>query len=598
MKTPGTFYSASPLASVRATPLFLFVLLLLSVDGDPVAFGRTIDGTENHLTDLLRGSAGMPMARWCDPDYGDGMNAPGGSSRPNPRALSNALSHQTTPIYSARGLSDFVWQWGQFLDHDISLALTDPDQPMTIPVTDPNDALFPMIPTSRTAVAVGTGTDLSNPREQSNAITAYIDGSMVYGSDSTRAAALRTYSGGLLATTGDRMLPKNTAGLPNANDVGADPSTLYLAGDIRANENVGLTAMHTLFVREHNRLATELAASHPSWDDEMLYERSRKLVGAQIQAITYHEFLPALLGAASPAAVGSGYDENADATIANEFATAFYRLGHSMVNNSFHRVLSDGSPSPAGDLPMKFAFFNPDLMANSSDVDQILKGLTMQQMQEVDLKVVGSLRNNLFGAPGEGGLDLVALNIMRGRDHGLADFNTVREQLGLGQVSSFMELTGGDAALAEDMAAIYEDDISNVDLWVGLLAEPHLPGASVGRTLAAGLFKQFSALRDGDRYYFEYDPAFSLSDLEEIRGTTLADVIMRNTSLAGLQGNVFFAVPEPTTAAGMLAGLLAAISTRRMQRRLGLGHPCRTSSTRWMSGGTGAVNSSRSPVCG
>lgn len=128
-----------------------------------------------------------------------------------------------------------------------------------------------------------------------NQITHFIDASNVYGSDDVRAAALRTNdgTGRLLVSAGD-LLPFNSPGLPNAGGTGPE---LFLAGDVRANEQVGLTAMHALFVREHNRLAAEIAGSSPELTGEEIYQEARRFVGALMQSITYNEFLPALLGA-------------------------------------------------------------------------------------------------------------------------------------------------------------------------------------------------------------------------------------------------------------------------------------------------------------
>ena len=111
-----------------------------------------------------------------------------------------------------------------------------------------------MISLNRSITDPATGTSTSNPAQQVNTITAYLDGSMIYGSDATRAAALRTFSGGLLKTSAGDLLPFNTDGLAERQRRShfPDDSQLFLAGDVRANENVELTALQTLFVREHN----------------------------------------------------------------------------------------------------------------------------------------------------------------------------------------------------------------------------------------------------------------------------------------------------------------------------------------------------------
>src|SRR5262249_40203253 len=149
---------------------------------------------------------------------------------------------------------------------------------------------------TRSSFDPATGTSQDDPRQQINRITAFIDGSQIYGSDAARAAALRTFVGGRLKTSAGDLLPLNTMGLANDNPMGLPATSLYAAGDVRANENIELTSLQTLFVREHNRLAGQLAASHPGWSDEQIYQQARRLVVGELQAITYNEWLPALLG--------------------------------------------------------------------------------------------------------------------------------------------------------------------------------------------------------------------------------------------------------------------------------------------------------------
>jgi hypothetical protein len=349
--------------------------------------------------------------------------------------------------------------------------------------------------------------------------------------------------------------------MENANEGPMPGTALFLAGDVRANEQIGLTAMHTLFVREHNRLAAEIATAHPEYDDDAIYERARKIVGAQLQAITFEEFLPALLGPAAPGTY-QGYDPGVNPSIANEFSAALFRLGHSMIPEELLRLDAGYLPAAEGSLSLAGAFFNPTLIADSTDLEQFLRGLAASTNEETDTKVVGALRNFLFGPPGSGGLDLVALNIQRGRDHGLPDYNAVREACGLARVASFDEITS-NPALADTLATLF-GSIDNIDLWVGALAEDHLPGASVGELLAAGIGDQFERLRAGDRFWFENDPAFWATEIEAIRSTTLSDIIRRNTTIGDLPANVMFAVPEPGT--WVLAACALPWLPRRVRR--------------------------------
>src|SRR5262245_26526291 len=382
-----------------------------------------------------------------------------------------------------------------------------------------------------------------NPRTQTNELTSYLDGSVIYGSDETRAAALRTFAGGELLSSPGGLPPFNTAGLSNANDahIVAD-NQLFLAGDVRANENVELSAVHALWVREHNLIAQTIAKLTPSLDDETIYQWARQLVGAELQVITYHEFLPALLGSGALRPY-RGYNPMANASIANEFSTAAFRVGHTLINDDVEFLDNDGNPVRE-EIELRDAFFNPATILEVG-ADPILKYLATDNAQEVDLKLVDGLRNFLFGPPGAGGFDLAARNIQRGRDHGLADYNSTRRAYGLPPVSSFSQISS-DPDLQQKLQGLY-GSLDDIDLWVGGLAEDHVAGASVGRTFRRIIADQFERLRDGDRYW--YERVFSGQALADLNATRLSDVIRRNSTITNLQDNVFFFDEDQAAAA-------------------------------------------------
>lgn len=493
---------------------------------------RSIDGTGNNLENPEWGAAGIDLVRWTTPEYADGVGKPAGDDRPNAREISNALAAQTTSIENDRGLTDMLWLWGQFIDHDIDLTVgseTEESYVITVPEGDPFFDPFAtgevVIPLTRSDYDESTGV-----REQINSITAFLDGSMVYGSDTERAHALRTFEGGRLLTSDGDLLPFNTAGLDNA---GGPSDSLFLAGDVRANENAALSAMHTVWVREHNRIAERIADTNPRMSDEQIYQRARMVVIAEIQAITFNEFLPALLGEGAIDDY-SGYDADVNPSIANVFSTAVYRFGHSMLSSELQRLNPDGSEVEDGALPLQEAFFNPTTLVENG-IDSLLMGASLNVAQEIDNQVVDDVRNFLFGPPGAGGFDLAALNIQRGRDHGLPDYNQARAELGLPAVESFEEITS-DAELAAKLEALY-GDVDSIDIWVGALAEDHVPGSSVGELAQAVMVDQFQRIRDGDRLW--YENVFSGRELRRIDSTTLADVIGRNTDNTDLPRNVF-----------------------------------------------------------
>lgn len=540
----------------KLTPLAL-MMLLLPLFAIPVSHAqgpaeyRSIDGTGNNIANPDWGSTDFPLLRLAPPAYEDGISIPRGgdnpSTLPSARSISNGVSAQTESIPNSVGASDYLWQWGQFMDHDIDITEPGaPQEPFAVvvptgdPFFDPNNTGNALIFLSRSDFDPATGTSSSNPREQVNQITGWIDASNVYGSDAVRAELLRNRKNGKLKRSSGNLLPFD----PN------NP-TQFIAGDVRANEQSGLTAMHTLFMREHNRLRKVILEIDPSLNREEVYQRARALVAAELQVITYKEFLPLLLGENAIPAY-TGYDSSVNSSISNEFSTAAYRVGHTMLSPVLLRLDKDGEEISSGNLPLRDAFFDTSHIINDG-IEPLLIGLAAQPAQEIDPFVVDDVRNFLFGAPGEGGFDLASLNIQRGRDHGIASYNDTREALGLGRVNSFAEITS-DVALQGKLAAAYHNDVDKIDLWVGGLAEDHVDGALVGKTFHKILRDQFIALRDGDRFWhknidwtdygFAADPLLdddhdgdelTLSELK------LSDVIDLNTKIRSKQENVFMA---------------------------------------------------------
>jgi hypothetical protein len=465
-------------------------------------------------------------------------------------------------IPSERKLNQLFFQFGQFLSHDTGLSepngavATDGTTGLSgneiFPIeVDPNDPdfAFPEISLTR-SVSIAASASTTGIREQINTITTFIDGSNVYGSDETRARALRSFVGGrMLVQPGPdgNLPPFNTFGLSNANPLHLPEASLFAAGDVRCNEQVGLTGFHTLFLREHNRLADEIVSrefananlSDPGVDEE-IYQRARATVAALLQKITYHEWLPALLG---PHAMDDyhGYDPQVDPRITNEFSSAAFRIGHTMLPTTYLVTDRYGNSTP---LPLRYAFFNPDYVLQKGIAD-LIRGQAKYLQQELDRFVVDDVRNFLFG-PGFGGLDLASLNIQRGREHGLSSYNDVRESLGLSRARDFSEVTSYESYTTQDLETAYGyTNIDDLDLWTGGLCEQRIPGSSLGETFTAIFVDQFTRLRDGDRFYFENRDVYPESFIQYIFDTTFVDIIRRNTTIDDheLNGYAFF-VPE------------------------------------------------------
>jgi len=510
---------------------------------------RTIDGSCNNLNSLITqnyGAVDLPFLRvlpayYSPKDIFNGIDFP---NRPNPRTVSNVIFNQNEDNGNATNLSSFVFTWGQFLDHDMTFSKGARIESANIPLP-PNEPDFTNdISFHRSAIYAGSG--IFSAREQENELTAWIDGSQVYGSDTERADWLRTFSHGKLKTSSGNLLPYNTlngekngiidTNAPEMEQIDNGQSSHFVAGDVRASEQPGLTTLHTLFVREHNRIC-EVLLSRGYTGDELIYQIARKQVGAIIQSITYEQFLPALGVQLNPY---NGYNQFVSPDILNIFATAAFRIGHTMVTSEL-LLLNDDCGEVSTPLNLEQAFFN-SLWIEQYGIDPFIKGLASQQQETIDHKIVDGLRNFLFSIPqlpGSFGLDLAALNIQRGRDHGLPDYRTVRQFYTGQNITSFNQISN-DSATIQDLLTLYNSDINEIDLWVGLLAEAHMPNGSMGLTMHEILKTQFQSVRDGDYYYFQNDPFFNVQEKQTLQNTKLGDIIKRNTTLNNLSTNVFY----------------------------------------------------------
>lgn len=518
---------------------------------------RPIDGYGYNEANPTWGATFDVQPRLSPADYSDGISEPKLGiffGRENPRIISNRLFAQEAQIDSDLELSDFTWVFGQFVDHDIVLSENSHEllDNIVVPADDEHFASGTIISMFRSEAAEGTG--VTTPREHINNITAFLDLSNVYGSDEYRATWLRSHIDGKLKVGSGNMLPWNTIDGnfngnldPNAPHMADDTRSLtkmYVAGDVRANENPLLIAYHTLFVREHNRLCDEEKEKHPGWNDERLYQQARKKLIAYYQKIIYNDWLPSL-GINLPNY--SGYKESVNPQIFNEFSTAAFRMGHTLINGTLIRMDDEGGEIKSGNISLRDAFFNPLVVEYAGGIEPYFKGMATQVQQEFDCKVIDDVRNFLFGAPGQGGLDLAAININRGRERGISDYNTIRSSLGMPRLNSFLELTG-DADDAAAMEGLF-GTIDNVDPWVGMLAEPHVEGGLFGSLVTTILEKQFQALREGDRFYFE-NMDFDSEEMEDIQNISMRNILMRNTDISLMQDDVFKAMPHENIESG------------------------------------------------
>ena len=520
---------------------------------------RTMDGTCNNLANATLGSSTAPFSRLLPALYEDGISSLRGALQAQSEILT--IGPFAAPNPSARLISETVvqnvsqeelpfthilMQFGQFLDHDLDLSpelevecvsctfsevcspIRVADRDRTFGVGTPNNA--DCLRFRRSLPACETDPPLSfSPREQINDITSFIDGSMIYGSTDEVGNVIRAFTGGQLRT--GRRFPGSQDSLPVDTDkIVACPNRMdcFLCGDVRCNEQISLTIMHTIWLREHNRCARELSRINSHWGDERLYQECRKIVGALIQKIVYLDYLPKVLGPLNfERFIGPypGYIPEVDPSVPNSFATAAYRYGHSLVRPQFDRLDANYRPLSIGPLNLMDAFFNPTQFHTSLGTDPILRGLVTTHSLRMDEFMNMVLTKRLFQTRLTPGMDLASLNIQRGRDHGLPPYPVWQNFC----FRIFGKITDFENHLTLVRFLQVYGSLDTLDLWIGGLAEDRLPDSLLGATFACIFGLTFQKVRNGDRFYFERPGVFQPDQLNEIMQGSLSRIICDNS---------------------------------------------------------------------
>ncbi|KAA0192579.1 Heme binding peroxidase-1 [Hyalella azteca] len=546
---------------------------------------RTATGWCNNLKNPGLGKSFRAQARLLRPSYEDGLSTPRAFSvtkkpLPTARLISTNIHSDVSAPHVRYTL--MIMQWGQLIDHDLiftpvnkgfqdsildcrqcdSPQVTHPECfPIHVP---PNDPFFP-------PVNISTGKPFCLPltrsmpgqltlgyREQINQVTSYLDASHTYGSDKCEQRKLRVFKDGHLVWTenpirGKPFLPTN----PENHECKAASRLCFTGGDTRAAEQPALAAIHTLFLREHNRVADELKKHNKHWTDEALFQQTRRIVTAINQHITFNEWLPRVLGWNAinlyelnllPEGYYEGYDSKCDATILNEIGIVF-RFGHTLLKPAFERM--DGIFAKR-DPPVKLSdhFFNTDLLFEPGMLDEIMRGLTTVPIETFDQFLTDEVTNHLFEEKEHkfSGFDLASLNIQRGRDHGLQPYNEYRVLCNLTRARTFDDLSREVAKpIIERLKRIY-DHVDDIDLFTGGLIETPLHGGLIGPTFGCIMGIQFRNLRKCDRFWYENsDPLvrFTDSQLTEIRKVTLSRLLCDNCETVDSEQRSGFDLPDP-----------------------------------------------------
>ena len=529
---------------------------------------RTLDGSCNNLGVNWMGKAKTPYKRILRAAYADGISEPrvskDGSELPNARDLTCGLHSEKYEIEPF--INHIFMQWGQWINHDITSFAVSTEEEQDIKPCTKCERTIKCLPIQITSnftcnciqqmshkcieftrsTATFNDPACQNPeRGQLNMQTDYLDGSSIYGVSIEENEKLRDRSvgkGRMMVSEGN-LLPKNNKTKPADCLDFSKERRCFKAGDDRCNQNTGLMTFHTIMVREHNRIADILSNLNPEWPDETVFHETRRIVIAQIQHISYNEYLPILLGHETTAALnllpGSlfKYNPKIDARVTNEYAACYGRFGHSMIRTQYSRV--DGDFQMAGHMPimLRHAYFkaNPFYDMDQGGMESVVRGLVKDPAMKVDRWFTKEVSNHLFETSDDMGrpfhFDLISINIQRGRDHGIPGYTEFRNFCRLKPVRTWQDL---NSVIQLDTAEFFRSKykfVEDIDLFSAMVAEFKSDGALIGPTLNCLLGLQFSDLKFGDRFWYETSDlpaAFTPAQLIELRKTSLAKLLCRN----------------------------------------------------------------------
>lgn len=482
------------------------------------------------------------------------MSVDGQSALPSARLLSSSLLSNSTPTPNPT-LTTNVMQWGQFLAHDLTATPVVEGKPSccgqdressacaSIDVEESDPIYGPRgvscLPLVRSATIC--------EGEQQNLATAFLDGSQIYGGVGGRGGG-RAGWGGRLDEVAGQLLPVGHGPLPCS----APKNHCFASGDNRTNVLPGLTLYHTLWHREHNRVAAELVDLHPMWDDEKLFLEARDVVIAEMQHITYSEYLPLLLGPKLSASIlpssPAQYSDETTPAVTNEFGVAAFRFGHTTVPNESTLFSVTCPRSKLMAVPIEKLYDNPAVLHSNTTLAQCVVGLASSTSLKSGPSLVEGLQGGLFASRGgpEGGLDLGAINIQRGRDHGVPGYAGYRSLCaGIPPLHHFDQLEQVMEPEAVKRLSIAYKNVSDVDLFVGGLFEKPLPGAILGPTFACIVREQMMRTRVADRFFYSNEGGarpLNTDQVKAIESHSLARFLCDNSDISFLQPRAFEAV--------------------------------------------------------
>lgn len=416
----------------------------------------------------------------------------------NERAISNEFFAQTQVVPDPRSLSALAAFMGQFFDHEVVLSEFDPSFGFFTIAMEPYNGTAPLNLT-RSKVRIEEGTQC---RSSINTASTEIDASNVYGSyfNPELSTYLRDNQGTSckLRTSPGNLMPLSPTH-PNQFESG-DPT--------RSTEHSILASLHTLWMREHNRLCDDILQRRPNWNQEQAFWKARQVVIAKMQHICYSEWLPAILGS-QVGLLNTAVPQSLDTRMSMEFSVAAFRFGHSLI------------PDPIGPFALPSIFFNASMLVEYN-IDAFLEAAYQTEAQAADSMVVDGLRNFLFAAgPMQIGEDLITRNLFRSRELGMSNYSTITQ-----------------------CYHIQPQDVGGVEeFYVGMLEEPIVSGSSLPRAVATVVAEQFKRIRLYDpNFYTKKSTEIGSYFFSEVMQTTMASLLRANTNLQNVPDEVFFVV--------------------------------------------------------
>ncbi|XP_031784875.1 peroxidase-like [Nasonia vitripennis] len=516
---------------------------------------RTHTGRCNNPLYPARGAALEAYSRLLPADYADGVSLPT-PGLPSARAVSTAM-HSGGPDLRHPHLMALTALFGEFVSHDLAhtprMALPNGERLKCcdVPYDRFHPECFPIRAEDEAGGCMEYARSAPHPgnahqgcklgaRQQINQATSYLDLSPLYGSSEEIAHVLRSGKGGLLNTQ-RKNLPMPSHDSRNCR-LESRAFPCFFSGDSRVNEHPGVALMHVLFLREHNRVAENLQHINPHWDDERLYQEARRINIAEMQHVTYGEFLPVVLGEAalddydlrlSQRGYFQGYDSRVDATMDNAAASAGLFFIAALTPKTLDLV-DIQSEQKSGERSLLSAFYAPQELYEAGAIDRLIAGATAGHSRKPlppSLNEVLVERYFHDGKTREAPVDYAAQMIQQGRDHGLPTYVHWRGICNLPEVESFKDLQDTIAPeIIERLQGVYRK-VEEIDLVTGALSEAPVAGSVMGPTFICLLGRTFRNLRIGDRYWYENGKSpgpFTMEQLQEVRKTTMARILCDN----------------------------------------------------------------------